>query len=71
MTSMQKLVKIIVWGGYHNAPRIKMRIDPNAIIGSKIDWTYLTIAQQKKLHTHMCGTRNCACGTNWSWERDL
>ena len=44
--------KINLSGGFHNVPRIDLRVKNNA----------LSIGQYKRLTAHMCGIKECICG---------
>lgn len=44
--------KIVLSGGFHNAPRITLHVKDGA----------LSVGQYKRLNKHMCGVDRCICG---------
>jgi len=47
-----KTQKITLYGGFHNAAQIDLRIKDGA----------LSLGQYKRLRNHMCGIEGCVCG---------
>lgn len=58
---------LILKGGFHNAPEIKIRVNDKAVEsyqrGEVALYDILTPYQDTKLRRHFCGTQNCYCGS--------
>lgn len=56
--------EVIFWGGFHNKPEIKCRVDAR-FVEFKCS-SYLTPYHKSKLRSHFCKSKDCSCG---SFER--
>jgi hypothetical protein len=72
-----KTTLVSIWGGFHNANEIKLRVPAARVPAERAEtasWIeepgILTDSQLKRLHRHMCGIRGCQCsldhGSKWS-----
>jgi hypothetical protein len=64
-----KKATIEIWGGFHNAPAIRLQIDPADVpthstesAGWILEPGILTNNQCARLSRHMCGISGCMCG---------
>ena len=70
-----KNVKITLYGGFHNAPAVNVKIPDYACdcleAGIETIQGVLSSQQLKRLNKHFCGVKGCHCGgvRRASWER--
>jgi len=58
---------IVLSGGFHNSPEIKIRVDNTSYRNYALGYIefddMLTNYQRKRLERHFCGIKGCTCGS--------
>jgi hypothetical protein len=67
-----KLVYVDIFGGFHKAPPIRIRLPRRETGGYRyIHWVIdaMSEGQRRKVWRHMCGIRGCECSAHlWDWD---
>ncbi len=69
---IQKILKIVFYGGPHKAKAIGIRIDPSLKIDKEtINYDKLSKLVKTRLKKHMCGVEGCECSyKDWKWYQE-